>query len=196
VRLSRETGEREFALMKWGLVPGWSKTPKTTFSSINARADNLETGGAWREPFKRRRCLIPAEFFYECEPKNPEAPKAPTQPWAVALRDDRLFSFGGIWDWWKDKTTGAALESFAIVTVDPNEVLGPFHNRCPLIIEPKDYDRWMTLYVKEDPSTVPVELVRRYPAEGMRAWKVNPLKGNEPELLEPLTAPAGPPLLF
>ena len=120
VRLSHETGEREFARMKWGLAPGWSKTPKATFSLINARADNLETSGAWREPFKRRHCLIPAEFFYEWEP---EKPKAPTQPWAVALSDDRLFSFVGVWDWSKDKTTGDALESFAIVTVDPNEVL-------------------------------------------------------------------------
>jgi putative SOS response-associated peptidase YedK len=74
-----------------GISAGWSKTSKATFSSINARADNLETSGAWREPFKRRRCLIPAEFFYEGEPNNPEEPKAPTQPWAVALRDDRLF---------------------------------------------------------------------------------------------------------
>jgi putative SOS response-associated peptidase YedK len=186
VRLSHETGEHEFALMKWGLVPYWSKTPKATFSSINARADNLETSGAWREPFKRRRCLIPAEFFYEWEPKLPEKPKAPTQPWAVALADNRLFSFGGVWDWWSDKTTGDTLESFSIVTVDPNEVLEPFHNRCPLIIEPQDYDRWMTPYLKEDPSSVPVELVRTYPSESMKAWKVSPLKGNGPELLEPL----------
>lgn len=104
----------------------------------------------------------------------------------MALADDRLFSFGGIWDWWKDKATGDTLESFSIVTVEPNEVLEPFHNRCPLIIEPNDYGRWLTPYVKEDPSTVPVELVRTYQAEGMRAWKVNQLKGNGPELLEPL----------
>src|ERR1700692_4644871 len=76
VRLNHETGEREFATMKWGLVPYWSKTPKVEFSSINARDDKLRTSGAWREPWKRRRCLIPAEFFYEWEPKNPDKPKA------------------------------------------------------------------------------------------------------------------------
>jgi putative SOS response-associated peptidase YedK len=75
------------------------------------------------------------------------------------------------------------------VTVDPNEILEPFHNRCPLIIEQKDYDRWLTPYVKEDPSTVPVELLRTYPSEGMKAWRVNKLAGNGPELLTPLDEP-------
>jgi putative SOS response-associated peptidase YedK len=70
--------------------------------------------------------------------------------------------------------------------VTSNEVLEPFHNRCPLIIEPKDYGRWLTPYVNEDLSTVPVELVRTNPAEGMKAWRVKPLKGNGPELLEPI----------
>jgi putative SOS response-associated peptidase YedK len=89
------------------------------------------------------------------------------------------------------------MESFSIVTVEPNEVLEPFHNRCFLIIEPKDYGRWLTPYVKEDPSTVPVELVRTYPAEGMRAWMVSPLKGNGPGLLEPLkVSDVSPPLPF
>jgi putative SOS response-associated peptidase YedK len=72
------------------------------------------------------------------------------------LTDDRLFSFGGIWDWWKDKVAGDTLESFSIVTVDPNEVLEPFHNRCPLIIQPQDYTRWLNPYVKKDPHSVPV----------------------------------------
>ena len=113
------------------------------------------------------------------------------RPWAVTLNDDRLFSFSAIWDSWRDPKTGIGLESFALVTTEPNELLEPFHNRCPLIIEPKDYARWLNPYVKEDPSTVPVELVRTYPAEGMRAWMVNPLKGNGPELLEPMNITDG-----
>jgi len=82
--------------------------------------------------------------------------------------------------------TGEKLESFNIVTTEPNELLEPFHNRGPLIIEPKEYERWLTPYVKEDPSTVPFDLVRTYPAEGMKAWRVAPLKGNGPQLLAPL----------
>ena len=137
------------------------------------------------------------EVFYEWEPKNPEKPRAPTQPWAVSLSDNRLFSFGAIWDRWKNPDNGEYLESFAVITTEPNELLEPFHDRCPLVIEPKDYDRWLTPYVKEDPSTVPVELVRTYPAEGMKAWRVNPLKGNGPELLEPMkVADGSKPMLF
>jgi putative SOS response-associated peptidase YedK len=96
---------------------------------------------------------------------------------------DRLFSFGGIWDRWKDRATGNVLESFAIVTVDPNEALEPFHSRCPLIIEPKDYPRWLA---PAEPSRLPIDLVRTYPAEGMKVWRVAPLKDDGPQLLEPL----------
>ncbi len=182
VRLNGEDGEREAALLRWGLVPFWSKTPKATFSSINARAESLETSGAWREPFRQRRCLIPADFFYAWEKTGPNAP----QPWAVALKDDQLFSFGGIWDRWKDKQTGKVLETFSIVTTDPNELLEPFHNRCPLIIEPRDYDRWLA---PAEPHRLPVDLVRTYPAEGMKAWKVAKLKGDGPHLLEQVETP-------
>ncbi len=102
VRLDRDTDDRELALMKWGLVPYWSKTARANFSSINARADKLETSGAWREPWKHRRCLIPANFFYEWEPlTKDEEKKKISKPWAVSLPDERLFAFGGIWDRWK-----------------------------------------------------------------------------------------------
>jgi putative SOS response-associated peptidase YedK len=197
VRLNLETGEREFAVMRWKMLPFWSKSIKVHYDTINARADKLKYGSTWREPFKKRRCLIPADFFYEWEPKLPEKPRAPTQPWAVTLTDNRLISFGGIWDRWKNPETGDFLESFALVTTEPNELLEPFHNRCPLIIEPKDYARWLSPYVKDDPSTVPVELVRAYPAEGMKAWRVNPLKGDGPELLEPMKpSDESSPILF
>ena len=132
VRLDEETSEREMVLMEWGLVPYWSDIHRMI--SNCARDDKLTSGGAWIKPFQQRRCLIPGEFFYEWEVLGPEEKRRKvTKPWAVALKDDRLFSFGGIWDRWKDRDTGNVLESFAIVTVDPNEVLEPFHNRCPLM---------------------------------------------------------------
>jgi putative SOS response-associated peptidase YedK len=150
-----------------------------------ARDDKLTSSGAWIKPFQQRRCLIPGEFFYEWEVLTPEEKRRKvTRPWAVALKDDQLFSFGGIWDRWKDRATGNVLESFAIVTVDPNELLEPFHNRCPLIIEPKDYSRWLA---PAEPSHLPIDLVRTYPAEGMKAWRVAPLKDDGPQTLEPVT---------
>jgi putative SOS response-associated peptidase YedK len=187
VRIDRDTGERVLTLMKWGLVPFWSKVPKANFSSINARSDKLESSAAWREPWKHRRCLIPAEFFYEWEPlTKEETKKKVSKPWAVSLMGDQLFAFGGIWDRWKgqdENKNELIFESFSIITTDPNEVLEPFHNRCPLILEPKDYDRWLA---PAEPSHLPIDLVRTYSAEGMRAWKVARLQGNGPHLLDPI----------
>jgi putative SOS response-associated peptidase YedK len=138
VRQDRDTGERVLALMKWGLVPFWSKTPRANFSSINARDDKLASSAAWREPWKHRRCLVPANFFYEWQPlTKDEEKKKISKPWAVSLPDQRLFAFGGIWDQWKgqdDKMNQIVVESFSIVTTEPNELLAPFHNRCPLIV--------------------------------------------------------------
>jgi putative SOS response-associated peptidase YedK len=187
VRLDRDTGERVLALMKWGLVPYWSKTPKANFSSINARSDKLESSGAWREPWKHRRCLIPASFFFEWEPlSKDELKRKLSKPWAVSLVDEQLFAFGGIWDRWRGQDGNKnefIVESFTIITTDPNEVLEPFHNRCPLIIEPKDYERWLE---PAESSHLPIDLVRTYPAEGMKAWRVARLQGDGAHLLEPL----------
>lgn len=195
VRLDRDTGERVLALMKWGLVPYWSRTPKANFSSINARSDKLESSGAWREPWRHRRCLIPADVFYEWEPlTKEESKKKLSKPWAVSLQDDRLFAFGGIWDRWKargEDRNEIIIESFSIVTTDPNEVLEPFHNRCPLIIEPKDWARWLA---PAEPSNLPIDLVRTPPSEVMKAWRVPKLLGDGPHLLDPATpSQAAPP---
>lgn len=195
VRLDNDTGERVLALMKWGLVPYWSKVPKANFSSINARDDKLATSGAWREPWKHRRCLIPANFFYEWEPLTKEETKRKvSKPWAVALSNDELFAFGGIWDRWKGRdarNNEIVLESFSIITTEPNELLEPFHNRCPLIIAPKDYERWLA---ESEPSHLPIDLLRTWSGEEMKAWRVAKLQGNGPHLLEPVKD--DPPSLF
>jgi putative SOS response-associated peptidase YedK len=179
--------------MKWGLVPYWSKAPKANFSSINTRSDKLESSGAWREPWRHRRCLIPANFFFEWEPLTKEEEKKKvSKPWVVSLRDDRLFAFGGIWDKWKGRgedRNEIIIESFSIVTTDPNEVLEPFHNRCPLIIEPKDYERWLA---PAESSHLPIDLVRTPPSEVMKAWRVPKLQGDGPHLLEPLADSSNP----
>jgi putative SOS response-associated peptidase YedK len=165
--------------------------PKANFSSINARSDKLESNGAWREPWKHRRCLIPANFFFEWEPLTREEEKKKlSKPWAVSLADEGLFAFGGIWDRWKgldEKKGEIIVESFSIITTDPNEVLEPFHNRCPLIIEPKDYERWLA---PAEPSHLPIDLLRTWPAEEMKAWRVAKLQGDGPHLLEAVGGPS------
>jgi putative SOS response-associated peptidase YedK len=132
--------------------------------------------------------LYPSQVFLRMGAANQRRKKKKlSKPWAVSLADDGLFAFGGIWDRWKrldEKKSEIVGESFSIITTDPNEVLEPFHNRCPLIIEPKDYERWLA---PAEPSHLPIDLVRTYPAEEMKAWRVAKLQGNGPHLLEPLT---------
>jgi putative SOS response-associated peptidase YedK len=182
-RLSSETGERELVPMRWGLVPFWAKESKVAFSTINAKSETLSTSPAFREAFKRRRCLIPLDGFYEWQPLSPKL----KQPYAVGLTSGALFAVAGLWDRWKDKATGLYLETFTIITTDPNPLMEPFHNRMPVIVRPGDYERWLA---PADPARLPVDLLRPYPEEEMQAWKVASAVGNvrndSQELIAPL----------
>ncbi len=182
IRLNPDTGEREIALMKWGLVPYWSKMLKLNYDTINAQADKLMTSSVWREPFRRRRCLIPADWFYEWPVMGGEK-----QAHAFSLKDDSPFAFAGIWDRRKDRETGEVLESFAIVTVEPNEWMAKYHDRMGVILKPKDYQRWLD---EGEEHRLPVDLLRPYPEEDMKSWrvsdKVGNAKNNWAELIEPV----------
>ena len=119
IRLNPETGEREIAIMRWGLVPYWSKTVKLKYSTINADADKLTTSGVWREPFKHRRCLVPADWFYEWPVVDGEK-----QARAFSIKDDSPFAFAGLWDRWKDNETGNVLEPGEVHSL-PIDLLSP-----------------------------------------------------------------------
>jgi putative SOS response-associated peptidase YedK len=181
VRLDAETGERELTVMRWGLVPFWSKDGKASYSTINARAETVPTSATYREAFKRRRCLVPADLFYEWQKVDAKT----KQPYAIALKDGDLFAFAGLWETWKDKVTGEIKETYTVITTDPNEVMEPLHNRMPVVLAPNDYERWMA---PADPAQLPVDLLRPYPAEEMTAWRVSAAVGNvrnnEPSLTE------------
>jgi len=103
------------------------------------------------------------------------------------MKDDSMFAFAGLWETWKDRATGQKLRTFTILTTEPNELIEPIHNRMPVILAPKDYERWMA---PTDPAHLPVELLKPYPAEEMKAWKVGRAVGNtrhnDPSLVEPL----------
>ena len=181
IRQNRETRERELVLMRWGLVPHFAKSLADFkgVSTINAKAETLERSGVWRVPFERRRCLVPADGFYEWRKVDAKT----RQPFAFSMADGRPFAFGGLWDAWKDPD-GGWLQSFSIVTTEPNELTATVHNRMPLIVEPKDYDRWLSREVEE---RLPVDLLRPLPAEEMvmrEAHKdVGNVRNNHPELL-------------
>jgi putative SOS response-associated peptidase YedK len=188
VRLNRDTAQREIVLMRWGLIPYWSKDSKIGYSTINAKAETITTAPAFREAIKRRRCLVPADAFYEWQKLDAKA----KQPFAIALKSGIPYAFAGVWERWKDPKTREPLETFTIITTDPNELVAPLHDRMPVIIEPKDYERWLA---STDTGHLPVDLLRAYPAEKMSAWKVDQRVGNvkndDPALLSPPTEEPG-----
>ena len=139
VRLDNETGVRELSIMRWGLIPFWSKDSKIAYSTINAKAETITTSPTYREAIKRRRCLVPADWFYEWKKMDAKT----KQPYAIALNDGSLFAFAGLWDTWKDKATGQAINTYTVITTDPNQLMEPLHNRMPVILQRLDYDRWL-----------------------------------------------------
>jgi putative SOS response-associated peptidase YedK len=171
VRLDAETNQRELALLRWGLIPFWAKDAKIAYSTINAKAETLATAPAFREALRRRRCLVPADGFYEWQKLDAKT----KQPWAIALRDGSPLAFAGLWETWKDKTTGQPLETYTIITTEPNELTSGLHNRMPVILAPRDYDRWLA---PADPARLPVDLLRPFDADLMTTWKVSPAVGN------------------
>jgi len=182
VRLSRDTGNREFALMRWGLVPAWAKDGKIGYSTINARSEEVASKPVFREAFKKRHCLIPADNFYEWMRLDGKSKR----PYAIALNSGEPLAFAGLWESWRPKE-GPPLETFTILTTSENELIRPIHDRMPVIVEPRDYDRWLDA---GDPARPPVDLLRPYPAEKMLAWpvsgQVGNVRNNDPALLERL----------
>ncbi len=187
IRIDRETGRRQLTRMRWGLVPYWAKDTKIAYSTINARAETLASSPAFREALKRRRCLIPASAFYEWEKVDVPGKKSKAkQPYAIALPAMPLFAFAGLWEHWRDKATGTQLETYTIITTDPNPLMEKFHERMPVILRPEDYQRWLAF----DLGPAPTELLRPFPAKEMNCWKVDPAVGNtrnnSKSLLEPI----------
>lgn len=180
VRLHRDTAAREVALLRWGLVPFWAKDAKIGFSTINARAEEIASKPAFREALRKRRCLVPADAFYEWQRLSAKL----RQPFAIALRSNQPYAFAGLWERWLPPQSAGPLETFTIITTEANPLVAPLHDRMPVLLEPRDYDRWLS---PGDPAHLPIDLLRPYPAEKMLAWPVSQRVGNvrndDPELL-------------
>jgi len=176
-------GQRELVLLRWGLVPFWAKDPGIGARMINARSETVAEKPAFRAAFRRRRCLVPADGFYEW--RRLERGK---QPFYVRLRDERPFAFAGLWEHWEgpDET---AIDSCTLLTTEPNDLIRPVHSRMPVILSPKDYDLWLDPGVQKAELLQP--LLRPYPSEGMLAYPistwVNKPKNDSPRCIEPLT---------
>jgi putative SOS response-associated peptidase YedK len=181
VRLNRDTGERELVLMRWGLIPFWANDPKIGLRTINAKAETITTAPAFREAIKFRRCLVPADAFYEWQKLDAKT----KQPFAIAMKDGKPYALAGLWEKWKDRKVSTELLTFTVITTDPNEVVQPLHDRMPVIIPERDYDRWLDV---SDTQNLPLDLLRRFDADKMTALKVDKAVGNvkndRPELID------------
>jgi putative SOS response-associated peptidase YedK len=182
VRYDSRAGERSLDVMRWGLVPFWAKDIKVGFANINAKAEGIESRPAFREAFRRRRCLVPVDNFYEWR-------KTPTgkQPYAIALADRGLMALAGLWESWRSPA-GERVLSFAIITTRPNALCAELHNRMPVILGPHNWPAWQGEELT-DPARLQAMLAP-YPSAEMTCWpvsgRVGNVKNNESGLIEPV----------
>lgn len=180
--IRRAEDEREAVFLKWGLIPSWAKDSSIGAKLINARSETVMEKPSFREAFKKRRCIIPADGFYEWQRTGGKK-----QPFFFQMRDKRPFGFAGLWEKWRAED-GQALETCTILTTEANEVLRLVHDRMPVILHPGDYELWL----EDDARNVDLmkELLRPYPSSEMVSYPVSTLVNNTSnygaELLNPV----------
>lgn len=173
-------GQRHLVALRWGLIPHWAKDPKIAYQLLNARCETVSQKPAFRDAFRKRRCLIPADGFYEWKKVGKNK-----QPFHIYRRDGRLFAFAGLWDCWQPPA-GEPMETCTIVTTCANELVAPLHDRMPVILEKPDYQAWL------DAASTPEHLqalLRPLPADLMTttavSTRVNSPKNEDAECLTP-----------
>jgi putative SOS response-associated peptidase YedK len=174
-----------FEHFHWGLIPSWAKDPAIGNRMINARAETLAEKPAFRTALRRRRCLVPADGFYEWK-KDPGG-KTKT-PMHVRMKSGEIFAFAGLWETWH-APDGSVVPSLTLITTQPNELMSEIHDRMPVILKPQDYQRWLD--PKELPPADLADLLRPYPADEMEARPVsrtvNNPKNESPDCIESMT---------
>jgi putative SOS response-associated peptidase YedK len=172
-------GARELAMLRWGLVPRWSKGPKHGYAMINARAETVASKASFRDALERRRCLVPADGFFEWKAEGGRK-----LPYRITLASGGPFAFAGLWDRWRDPQ-GEKLDSFTIIVTDANAAVAPIHDRMPVILDEAGADLW--LEGDADRQAAIVALLKPLPAAAVRLQRVsthvsNP-KNDDPECI-------------
>jgi putative SOS response-associated peptidase YedK len=171
VRQDRKQPKRKFSLMRWGLVPSWAKDISIGFKTINAMCETAAEKAAFREAMRKRRCLVPADGFYEWQKLG----KKEKQPYNIGMANDSLFAFAGLWERWHDPA-GTPLNSFTILTTDANPLVSGIHDRMPVIVKKEDYDLWLDPGMT-DPAGV-ADLLKPFDARLMKKYPVSTRVGN------------------
>jgi putative SOS response-associated peptidase YedK len=174
-----ENGKRKLEMLRWGLIPSWADDPEIGNRMINARSETVAEKPSYRRAFKRSRCLILADGFYEWQRTD-----SGKQPFHIRMQDESPFAFAGLWEGW-DK--GDGLRSCTIITTEANDLVGEVHNRMPVILHAEDYEMWLDLdFDEREPLT---SLLKPYPAETMEAYpvsrRVNKPSNNKSAVVEP-----------
>ena len=175
IRYNSETKQRSLDSLRLGLVPYWAKDEKIGFKTINARAETVDRAHSFRSAFKKRRCLIPADGFYEW--KKVVGGKI---PYSIGMKDDSPFVFAGLWEGWQNPETDEWLRTCTIITGEPNELVAEIHTRMPVILSPETHDRCLF-------GEAGKEVLRPFPAKEMKisriSTRVNKPENNDPGVL-------------
>ena len=175
-----EGGEgRRLEMSRWGLIPAWADDPGIGARMINARSETVAEKPSFKKAFKQRRCLIPADGFYEWRKEN-----GGKQPYYIRTQSGRPFAFAGLWESWS--RNGEGIQSCTILTTGANDFLQEIHHRMPVILPPEVYDLWLDPGIREPDQLLP--LLAQYPGEAMEAYpvsrRVNSPSNNEPGCIE------------
>jgi putative SOS response-associated peptidase YedK len=183
--VAESQGHRVLDLLRWGLVPSWAKSLAVGDKMINARAETLVTSNAYKRPFEHRRCIVPADGFYEWQTIEGRKQR---QPWFIRRRDGEPIAFAGLWSIWHDRKLGEdapRIRSCTIITTDPNEFMSEIHDRMPVILSESEWDTWL------DPENTDTEALSRLlvplATDDLERWPVDLLVNkpvnNGPELI-------------
>jgi putative SOS response-associated peptidase YedK len=186
------TGTFRASLMRWGLIPSWAADPAIGARTINARSETVASKPSFRESLQKRRCLVPADGFYEWQ-----RGARGKQPFCFEVGDGEIFAFAGLWDSWRGPD-GQAIETCTILTTTPNDLLAGVHDRMPVILAPEHRDRWLDPSLRDAATAVTLlnpfasKLMRRYPV----SMRVNLVTNDGPECSASVDLPAEPSTLF
>jgi len=177
-----ESGENHLVLMRWGLIPSWSKDPSVASKMINARGESVHEKPSFRTALRKRRCLIIADGFYEWQ----TLPDGPKQPMFVTLQDRRPFGLAGLYEFWTEPESDETVTTCTIVTTAANELMTQFHHRMPVILPRESYADWLNPTYADPVQIMP--MIRPYPAEEMVYYpvsrRVNTVSNDDPSLVE------------
>ena len=182
--VAQDSRGRRMGLLHWGLVPSWAQDPGMGGRLINARSETVAQKPAFRQAFRGRRCLVPADGFYEWKEEGAPGGKASKRPYWIHRGAGELFAFAGLWERWAPPE-GDPLHTFTILTAEAAETIRDIHPRMPLILHPSSWDRWL------HPETAPEELqglLKPHVPEDLRAYPVstvvNSPRNDGPECIE------------